>query len=224
MIKLILIFLALLGVSVGAIDDTWKQPREPRWTLETFKAKGRGESEPTLAVVYAASWDLPALVDLVKKDPKAMSASCPIIISPYVEDGAWNQSGWMYVARYGDLNALETIDKLIPGDWQKHKNWWKETPAMHAAGLPSAFKNVKYFVEHGADINAPTDVNTTLLDYAIAGRDRYKKRGPSDDTDPGCIVKYLLSKGAKTYKELYPESATQAALRLNGKPRAKKKQ
>ncbi len=222
MMKSILIFLALLGVGVGAIDDTWKQPREPRWTIETFKAKGRGESEPTLAVVYAASWDLPALVDLVKKDPKAMSASCPIIVSPYVEEGCWQWSGWMQVARYGDLNALETIDKLIPGDWQKHKNWWKETPVMHAAGLPSAFKNVKYFVEHGADINATTDVNTTLLDCAIFGRDNYKKRCPSDDTDPGCIVKYLLSKGAKTYKELKSGSSTQATPRTPGKPGTKK--
>lgn len=234
MMKSILIFLALLGVEVAAAtySHEWKErdTNRPTKTLEDyFKQYPHTWIYPSPAMLCIYNRDARALLDLLKSDPHALSATTPVLDtkadtptpdSRYL--GRWACNGWNYLAQYAGCKVFKQCDAIEPGGW-KTPNSWGSTAFMKAASRPHQLDIVKFMVEKGVDINYEAR-HYTALDYAILGVGEFYKLCKEDDTDPEGIVKYLRSKGAKTYHEIRDEakaaskakSATQARLRGAG--------
>jgi hypothetical protein len=229
MIKSILVFLALLGLGVSAATYSYDwRPQDayrPAKTLEQYYAERFPtwvDQSPAMLCIY--NRNAQSLLDLLAKNPKALSATVPILDtreSKPVPDpryvGQWACNGWADLAQFGGCKLFKQCDAIDPGGW-KTSDSFGATPFMHASGRPYQLDMVKYMVEKGADINATNRAGSTALDYALRGEKGFQKCCKEDDTDPSGIVKYLRGKGAKTGAELKTGSATAPVNR----PRAKK--
>jgi hypothetical protein len=233
MMKSILIFLALLGIEVTAATYSyeWKErdTNRPTKTLEDyFKQYPHTWIYPSPAMLCIYNRDARALLDLLKSDPQALSATTPLLDTkadtPTPDPrylGRWACNGWNDLAMFGDLKTFKKCVIIDPTGW-KTPDSRGNTPFMRAAGRPYQLEMVKYMVELGARVDQTNNKGSTALDFAIRGSEYFTKSCEEDDTDPNGIVKFLRSKGAKTGKELKAESAPQATPRTPGKPGTKK--
>ncbi len=123
-----------------------------------------------------------------------------------VENGAnvnmralYGETALLYAAKNGHFKIAKL---LVERGANVNVETSKVTPLMLAAQY-GHFEIVKFLVKHDAKINSISDVDSsakqdgsgygTVLDYALGG--------VNDKTNPK-VIKYLRSKGAKTYKEL----------------------
>jgi hypothetical protein len=233
MMKAILIFLALLGVEVSAANYSyeWKPQdtyRPARDINRYFKDRPHTWVYPSPAMLCIYNSDPQALLDLLARDPHALSATTPILDTKAAVPtpdprrlGQWKCNGWNYLAEYGYAKLFKQCDAIEPGGWRT-PNSVGCTPMMLAAARPYQLDIIKYMVEQGADVNQQNHRGSTVLDFAIHGSKDFTPCCKEDDTDPNGIVKYLRSKGGKTQQELKSESVTQAVPRPLGKPGLKK--
>jgi hypothetical protein len=220
MIKSILVFLALLGLGVNAATYSYEwKPQDvyrPSKTREQYFAERPRtwvDVSPAMLCIY--NRDAQALLDLLATDPKALSATVPILDvreSVPTPDpryaGKWACNGWLHVAQYAHVSVFKACEAIDPVGW-KTADSFGVTPFMQAAGRPYQLDMIKHMVEKGAVINQVDRVGATALDFAMRGESNFHKCCKEDDTDPSGIVKFLRSKGAKTGTELKSEAFTE---------------